>query len=290
MTQSLTDYVRTAGQIPVDDAVAITRSLLSDLEVLHSRGDVHGAICPDAIDVDEDGSVHLRGIVEDADPGSPDLAPYAAPEVGAGQPATRSSDTYSLGCVLSMLLTGRPPFAAATVDDVARQHRETSPPPVHLARFDVPVRVEEVVSQSLDKDPAARFSSAGHMDAALEAAMANHTEVLAAPPLRDVTYERSAAMVDPVTEPRNPIVWAGIALLALLAIVAGIWFASSRRSPEATPTPLVVTPIPTVPVAPQPAPVVVPPSVIVVTAPPQATAAPTPTPTPTPLPTPSPTP
>ena len=50
-----------------------------------------------------------------------------APEVICGEPLRAASDIYSLGILAYQLVTGRPPFQAATVSDTLRQVQEGQP-------------------------------------------------------------------------------------------------------------------------------------------------------------------
>jgi aminoglycoside phosphotransferase (APT) family kinase protein len=94
---------------------------------------------------------------------------YMAPEqacgmVGSVGPAT---DVYSLGAILYELLTGRPPFRAATVLETLEQVRSAAPPsPVRL-QPGLPIDLDTIVMRCLEKDPARRYPSAAVMAADL---------------------------------------------------------------------------------------------------------------------------
>ena len=49
-------------------------------------------------------------------------AEYMSPEQGQGQRITKRSDLYSLGAVMYVMLTGRPPFSGKTTFDVIHKH------------------------------------------------------------------------------------------------------------------------------------------------------------------------
>jgi hypothetical protein len=75
---------------------------------------------------------------------------------GAGQVDQRT-DIYSLGCLLFVLLTGRPPFWAEGSGELIAMHLREAPP--HASQFNVrvPPAVDALIARCLAKDPAARY-------------------------------------------------------------------------------------------------------------------------------------
>jgi serine/threonine-protein kinase len=87
-------------------------------------------------------------------------AEYMSPEQARGQKASRRSDLYSLGAVMYVMLTGRPPFTGASANDILQKHQfgQFDKPSRYVA--DLPRLVEELVCQLLEKDPAKRLPDA----------------------------------------------------------------------------------------------------------------------------------
>jgi serine/threonine-protein kinase len=171
--EDLASLLKRIGRLPEDKAVQIARQLCAGLAAAHDQGILHRDLKPANVMIDGRGRARitdfgLAGLAagfEGAEvrAGTPG---YMAPEQVSGQHVSARSDIYSLGLVLYELFTGKQPYAAKSVAEIARL-RESAPtsPSSHVSGLDP--GIERVILRCLEKDPAARPPSALAVAAAL---------------------------------------------------------------------------------------------------------------------------
>jgi serine/threonine protein kinase/tetratricopeptide (TPR) repeat protein len=94
-------------------------------------------------------------------------AMYMAPEQVRGGLVDARADLYALGCILYELVTGRPPFAAETPEELLRKHLQQPPErPSHLG-YNGPEELEELILRLLAKNPQERLGYAEDVARAL---------------------------------------------------------------------------------------------------------------------------
>ncbi len=189
----------------------------------HQRGILHRDLKPANILFDTDGGPHvtdfgLAKLVEEdtalTQTGSLLGTPaYMAPEQAAGDsaPVTTVADVYSLGAILYHLLTGRPPFQAATTVQTLRQVVESDPVPPQTINASIDRRLATICLKCLQKDPVRRYTSARALAEDLQR-WQNGETILALPATRTDNFVRWCR--------RKPAVaaLAGLLLLALIAV------------------------------------------------------------------------
>ena len=118
---------------------------------------------------------------------------YVSPEQIQGAPVGPSTDMYSLGCVLYECLIGQLPFHRDDDAAVLWAHLVTPPPPIGVARPDLPPEVNDVVARAMAKKPEDRYDSCHELIRDLEYAL-NVSVEAAEPtlaPSRQVAKHRS---------------------------------------------------------------------------------------------------
>ncbi len=195
------------------------------VEYAHSRGVLHRDIKPGNILLNDRGEplVSDFGLAKLLD-GSNDLtrslttvgtAGFIAPEQ-AGDAAvdlTPAADVYSLGAVLFNVLAGRPPFLGSNPVSVIRQASETPAPKLRSLAPSLDRDLETICARCLERDPKARYQSAGDLAADLERWLGGRPIVArpVSPPARIWRWSQ-----------RNPKL-VGAATAGLLLGAAAVW-------------------------------------------------------------------
>jgi len=177
--ESLRDRLDREKQLPLDDALEITRQVADAMAYAHSRNVVHRDIKPENIllqglqaFVADFGIAKAISVARGETISEPGLAigtpEYMSPEQTEGDTDLDGrTDIYSLGCVLYEMLAGEPPHSGATAHVImARQQHET-PRPLRMIRPTVPIAIEGAVLTALEKIPADRFPTASQFAQAL---------------------------------------------------------------------------------------------------------------------------
>ncbi len=95
---------------------------------------------------------------------------YIAPEQAEGSPADLkpTADVYGLGAILFYLLAGRPPFIGQSALSVVKQAAVADAPKLRSILPTVDRELETIVACCIERDPAARYQSAGDLADDLE--------------------------------------------------------------------------------------------------------------------------
>ena len=97
--------------------------------------------------------------------------PYAAPEILLGQIPSAATDQYALACTAAELLTGDPPFTAATPSALVDAQVHRAPPALSKRSTGIPPATDTVLGTALAKEPEQRYESCLAMVDALTRAL-----------------------------------------------------------------------------------------------------------------------
>ncbi len=209
--ETLKDILERQGSLSVQQALAILTPVAQALSYAHRRGVIHRDIKPSNIMISNESWVYLTdfGLARDVN-GAPGLTrtgmvmgtpEYMSPEQAQGLPDIGpSADVYALGVVLYEVLSGAFPFQADTPLAILAARLVQEPRPLREMRADVSPAVAEVVMQALARDPAARFSTADELIAALHQAVEGTVITPSQPAvvLADPDHSQMEAAVEPV--------------------------------------------------------------------------------------------
>jgi serine/threonine protein kinase/tetratricopeptide (TPR) repeat protein len=186
--ETLRDRIDRERQLAPEVACNIARDVADALAYAHAQGVIHRDIKPENIllsaghpvlaDFGIARAIDLAGVrqLTRTGRGSPGTPAYMSPEqmMGDGMVDGRS-DTYSLGCVLFEMLTGKAPFAGKA--GFTKRFTEEPPAPSSI-RQDLPRWMDRVVTTALARSPIDRFQTAQEFVMALTTAEKPGTEVI----------------------------------------------------------------------------------------------------------------
>jgi eukaryotic-like serine/threonine-protein kinase len=179
--ESLRERIARERQLPIDEAVRITRELADALEYAHGRDVVHRDVKPENILLVEGHPVitdfGVARALREAGGGrltetglSVGTPVYMSPEQATGDGVVDArADVYALACVLYEMLAGAPPFTGVSPQAILARKLLEPVPSLRVVRDTVPPGMEAAILRGLARAPADRFRSAREFAEALTA-------------------------------------------------------------------------------------------------------------------------
>ena len=190
---SLGEYLKHQQQknesVSLDTVMRLIAQVADALDYAHERGVIHRDVKPSNVLLkplnrpDREGDPPLRAVVTDfglaklLEGGMHTLTgtfmgtlSYMSPEQCLGRDLDGRSDIYSLGIVLYQVTTGQLPFNVKSPTDAIRMHVKEIPPAPRSVRPNLPEAVEQIILQSIAKNPASRFQTGSQFASALRRA------------------------------------------------------------------------------------------------------------------------
>jgi eukaryotic-like serine/threonine-protein kinase len=179
--------------LAVERALELARQIADGLGAAHELGIIHRDLKPDNILVSrsragrEVPKVVDFGIAKAVQDNSNDALTrtglvigtpeFMSPEQLLGDPIDARSDLYALGCILHLMLTASPPFAASTREQMIKRRLTEDAPHVQKLDAGLPDSVDRIVARLLARSPADRYGSAAEVRDALAGTHARRANV-----------------------------------------------------------------------------------------------------------------
>ena len=169
--RTLQERLDDTGPREVAEVLRLGHQIARGLAAAHARGLIHRDIKPANIlleaGVEQQIKITDFGLARAADDASltqsgliAGTPMYMAPEQAQGEVIDQRADLFSLGSVLYVMCSGRPPFRASTTMGVLKRVAEDTPRPIREIIPEVPEWLCAIVARLHAKDPADRFASA----------------------------------------------------------------------------------------------------------------------------------
>ncbi len=251
--ETLGDLLHSSA-LTISQAVEVVAAVAEALGAAHARGIIHRDIKPSNVIVDKEGTVKVLdfGLVkqlhEEQSPGAgPDANTllartssnviigtplYLSPEQAMGAEVDARSDLFALGALLYECLAGRPAFSGGSVIEIGAQILHFNPPPPSSLNPRVNAELDRITLKALEKKTESRYQTASEMVADLKAARnaldnedGHRTQrLVASKPSHSSAFK---SISDSLRRPRLSI---GVFIVALLIVVAGVWYILQRRT------------------------------------------------------------
>jgi hypothetical protein len=167
------------GPLPARKAAELIRRVSEAIEYSHQHGVIHRDLKPANVLLDPNGNPRVTdfGLAKKVQgdsglTGSGQIMgtpSYMPPEQAGGKRGEvgPAADVYAMGATLYALVTGRPPFQAATAMDTVIQVISDEPIPPRRLNASIPRDLETICLKCLEKEPGKRYVSASDLAADL---------------------------------------------------------------------------------------------------------------------------
>ncbi len=174
--QSCAEILRDQGWVEVGQAAGIVEQACEGLYYAHRHGVVHRDVKPGNLLRSLEGEIKLAdfGIAKATEQSSITqvgsvlgTAAYLAPEQARGEEAGPPADLYALGVVAYQLISGRLPYEATSLTELALKQQQEEPPLLDTLVAAASPELAEAVAIALALDPRDRYRDAREMGRAV---------------------------------------------------------------------------------------------------------------------------
>ena len=175
--QSCAEILRDDGWVEVDEAVSIITQSCEGLDYAHRHGVVHRDVKPGNLLRAREGEVKLAdfGIAKATEQSSITqvgsvlgTAAYLAPEQARGEEAGPRADLYALGVVAYQLISGRLPYEATSLTELALKQQREEPAMLDTLVAAIGGELADAIANALALDPRDRYQTAREMGRAID--------------------------------------------------------------------------------------------------------------------------
>jgi tetratricopeptide (TPR) repeat protein len=221
---------------PAPAAAGLVEVLARAIAEAHRQGVVHRDLKPANILLDPEGRPKVAdfGLAKflDSDDGPTRTQAilgtpcYMAPEQAGGDSRAvgPTADAYALGAILYELVTGRPPFRAATALGTLAQIKESDPVPPSRIQPGLPRDIDTICLKCLEKAPARRYATADALAEDLRRFLAGET-ILARP-----ASTREKAWAWARRRPASATAAAIVAAMVPIVLGGGLYYNAQLRA------------------------------------------------------------
>jgi serine/threonine protein kinase len=253
------EELRRNGPLDPARAASIVGQVAAALDAAHASGLVHRDIKPENVLLTANdfaylvdfGIAYLGGESGLTSAGAAiGSCAYMAPERFTGGRVGPAADIYSLACLLYECLTGSAPFPTGELSQLMGAHIMSPPPRPSATRPNLTAAFDAVITRGMAKQPEHRFSTAGDLARAANAAAITAQVPTATNPEIDETQTtfRIPATRPPQSPPaptgsgRGRWLLAAAAGVLVVAIGVVLWFAlGQNRADRVAPPPTTTT-------------------------------------------------
>ena len=177
--ETLEDMLQRKTKLPIDQALSISRGILSALSYMHSKGLAHRDIKPSNIMFNKEGVVKvtdfgiakLIGDDKNTKSGLIGSYTYMSPEQILGEDVGVESDLYSFGITLFRMVTGQVPFKGNTEYAIMKGHLEGPRIPPWILNPEINRKIGKVIQKTISRHPKDRYQSVDELLEGLESSM-----------------------------------------------------------------------------------------------------------------------